>query len=88
LTGADLISAGKECAKSKAKEANRKGKANALLKLSQYADKDYQWAYRNLPQAKKDGVVFFQDVDSVWCACMGNNQGVGSSTEQAHTEGK
>jgi hypothetical protein len=30
----------------------------------------------------------FQDVDSVWCACMGNNQGMGSSTEQAHTEGR
>ena len=49
------------------KEVNRKGKANALLKLPSYADKGYQWCYRNLTQVQKAGVVFSQDRSSgVW----------------------
>lgn len=68
------------------KEANRRGKANALLQLPSYAEKGYQCCYRNLTQATKDGVVFFQDPGGVWCARMGNqgaSQGAGSSSEHA-----
>jgi hypothetical protein len=66
------------------KEANRRGKANALLNLPSYAEKGYLWCYRNLTQATNDGVVFFQDRSSgVWCAraCgdQGGSQGAGSS---------
>ena len=50
------------------KEANRKGKAYALLKLPAYSDKGYQWCYRNQAQAKKDGVVFSKDANGVWSA--------------------
>lgn len=50
------------------KEANRKSKANALLKLPSYAEKGYQWCYKNLTQATNDGVVFSQDSNGVWCA--------------------
>jgi hypothetical protein len=58
----------KEFSRSDAKEVQRRAKTKALLALSQYADKDYAWCYKNQAQAKKDGVVFSKDVDGVWCA--------------------
>ena len=61
------------------KEANRKGKANALLELPSYADKGYQWCYKNLPQAAKDGVVFSQDDRGEWCARMQDQGEAGPS---------
>jgi hypothetical protein len=67
------------------KEANRCGKANALLQLPSYAEKGYQWRYRNLTQATNDGVVFFQDPSGVWCARACGDQGAGSSSEHART---
>ena len=67
------------------KEANRRGKAEALLQLSTtYADNGYQWCYKNLPQVQKDGVDFSKDERGVWCARAGN-QGAGSSAEHART---
>jgi hypothetical protein len=60
------------------KEAARKSRAIALQSLETYADKDHQWCYRNQAQAKKEGVVFFQDASGVWCARMGD-KGKGSS---------
>ena len=67
------------------KEANRRGKANALLQLPSYAEKGYQWCYNNLTQAAKDAVVFFQDPSGVWCARACGDQGAGSSSEHART---
>ena len=69
------------------KEATRKAKANALLQLPSYADKGYQWCYRNLPQATKDGVVFSQNEHGVWCARVRGqgSSGAGSSVEHART---
>jgi len=49
-------------------EASRKGRANALLQLPEYANQGYYWCYLNLPQAKKDGVVFSKDANGVWSA--------------------
>jgi hypothetical protein len=71
------------------KEAARKAKANALLLLPLYTNKDYQWCYRNLSQAQNDGVVFSQDSKGVWCARMRKQGGqcVGSSAERARTGG-
>jgi hypothetical protein len=65
------------------KEANRRGKANALLQLPSYVEKGYQWCYRHQSQAIEDGVVFFQDPSGVWCARVCGDQGAGSSSEHA-----
>jgi hypothetical protein len=66
--------------------ANRRGKAEALLKLSEYTDKGRQWCKNNLTKAQKEGVVFFQNEHGVWCARMGNQGGcAGSSAEHALT---
>ena len=69
--------------------AKQRGKANALLKLAAYAEKGYQWCYRNLTQATKDGVVFSQDEHGVWnaraCGDQGSSAGAGSSAEHART---
>jgi hypothetical protein len=61
-------------------EAKQRSKAKALLKLSMtYANKGYMWCYKNLVQAEKDGVVFFQNESGVWCARMGAHGGASSS---------
>lgn len=75
----------KKFAISDADEALRRGKANALLQLAAYADKGYQWCRRNYSKSQKDGVVFFQDAEGMWCARMGS-QGGGSSADHARTE--
>jgi hypothetical protein len=83
LTGHQLDAKEKEYARTDAKQANRKGKAKALLKLPEYAHKNYEWCYRNQTQAKKNGVSFFQDASNEWHARMGNKGDVGSSAEHA-----
>ena len=68
------------------KEANRKGKANVLLQLPEYSDKGYQWCYKNLTPAQKDGVVFVQDANGVWSARVrdqGSSGQAGSSADHA-----
>ena len=61
--------------------AKRDHKVDALLKLPRYAAIGRQWCYKNLMQAKNDGVVFFQDCNGEWHAqmpCAG--AGMGSSS--------
>jgi hypothetical protein len=66
--------------------AKRIAMANALLQIPSYADKGLKWCKYNQAQAKKDGVVFFQNERGVWCARMGNQGGcAGSSAEHALT---
>ena len=80
-----------EYARTDRKQASRKGKANALLQLMpSYAEKGYQWCYRNFTQAEKDdGVVFSKDASNgVWSARVrgqGSNE-AGSSADHARTE--
>ena len=88
LTGDALVKKQKEYERNDRKEANRKGRANALLQLPEFAAKGYHWCYHNPSAAQKDGVVFFQDEHGGWCARMGNqgrSQGAGSSSEHART---
>jgi len=69
------------------KEANRNGRATALLQLPAYSDKGYTWCYRNLTPAQKDGVVFSQDANGVWSARVrdqGSSNAAGSSADHAH----
>jgi len=49
-------------------EASRKGRGIALLQLPAYSDKGFQWCYRNLAQAEKDGAIFSKNDSGVWSA--------------------
>jgi hypothetical protein len=59
------------------KQADRKGKVDALLKLSKYANHSYAWGYANHCKVKKEGVVYAKDANGVWQARI---QGEGTSS--------
>jgi len=61
----------REYERNERKEANRKGKAAALVKLPEYEDKGLRWCYYNLSIAMSNGIVFSKNSDGMWCACAG-----------------
>jgi len=79
LTASERRVAETEHKRNKAKYQRDKLRLAALRTLPAWSNS----TIKSLSNAKKDGVVFFQDPIGVWCARMGTQGGAGSSAEHA-----